>query len=196
MTDEIGEMSAPSLEMAERLLQQGETFLQAQFESAIAADQRAMTMAAFFASVAAAIGAGSIAYWDKSSDLPILVAGLICSGLMAVGACVCLWAARPVDFFYPGTHPECWYGVLDKPLNEVLFGEAQNYQDNIDKNGKFLTQNSKALIYGASLSALAPLIGIGAWLFFMAIFPSSPAAEASDGFHLQSSSDASSHTLP
>jgi hypothetical protein len=193
MMDQAEEIAAPSLEMAERLLQQGETFLQAQFESAIAADQRAMTMAAFFASVAAAIGAGSIAYWDKSVDLPILISGLVCAGLMATGACICLWAARPVDFFFPGTHPECWYGVLDKPLNEVLFGEVQNYQDNIDRNGKFLTQNSRALIVGASLSAIAPMVGMVAWLLFTAIYPFSPAAAALGGSHLRSFSDASSH---
>ncbi|WP_414815684.1 hypothetical protein [Rhizobium sp. IY2] len=196
MTDQNSEMTVPSLEMAERLLQQGETFLQAQFEAAIAADQRAMTMAAFFASVAAAIGAGAIAYWDKSGDLPILIAGLVGSGLMAIGACICLWAARPVDFFYPGTHPECWYSVLNRPLNEVLWGEAQNYQDNIEKNGTFLTQNSKALIYGASLSAVAPMVGIAAWLFFTAIYPSSPAVAALDGSRSPLFLDAYQHSSP
>lgn len=186
----------PSVEMADRVLRQGEIFLRAQFEAAIAADQRAMTMAAFFASVAAAIGAGSIAYWGKSSDLPILIAGLFGSVLMAIGACICLWAARPVDFFYPGTHPACWYGVLDRPLNEVLWGEAQNYQDNIEKNGTFLTQNSKALIFGASLSASAPMIGMAAWLLLAAIYPSSPAVAASDGSHSLLFSGACPHTSP
>jgi hypothetical protein len=175
------ERAAPSLEMAERLLQQGETFLQAQLQSAIAADQRAVTMAAFFASVAAAIAAVAVAYWDKSSDLPMLIAGLIGAGMMAVGACICLWAARPVDFYFPGTHPECWYEVLDKPLEEVLLGEAQNYQDNIDKNEKFLTANGRALKVGAALSAAAPLVGIAVWVLLTLIYPSSPAVAALDG---------------
>ncbi|WP_179213749.1 hypothetical protein [Rhizobium sullae] len=187
------EKSVP-LDMAEKVLHQGELYLQAQFESALASDQRAMTMAAFFASVAAAIAAGAIAYWDKSTEFPILLAGLSGSVLMAVGACICLWAARPVDFYFPGTHPHCWESVLHQPLSEVLWGEAQNYQENIEKNAAFLEQNGKLLSLGAMLSASSPLIAVAIWVLSVAIYPSSPAVAALDGSRSPSSLDASSHT--
>ncbi|WP_165402800.1 hypothetical protein [Rhizobium leguminosarum] len=189
IADEDDHTGSVSLEMAEKVLHQGELFLQAQFESAIASDQRAMTMAAFFASVAAAIAAGAIAYWDKSSDVPILIAGLSGSSLMAVGACVCLWAARPVDFYFPGSHPSCWESVLNRPLNEVLWGEAQNYQDNIEKNAEFLETNGKMLSRGAMLSAASPLIAIAIWVLSAAISPSYPAELVSDDSHSPSSLD-------
>ncbi|WP_164889921.1 hypothetical protein [Sinorhizobium medicae] len=193
LSNDVPEESVP-LDVAEKVLYQGELYLQAQFEAALASDQRAMTMAAFFASVAAAIAAGAIAYWDKSSELPILIAGLSGSALMAVGACICLWAARPVDFYFPGTHPKCWESVLHRPLSDVLWGEAQNYQDNIEKNAAFLEQNGKLLYRGANLSAASPLIAVAIWLLSASIYPSSPAAAASDGSRSPSSVDASSHT--
>ncbi len=197
MNDSVLEASpddAIPLDMAEKVLYQGELYLQAQFASALASDQRAMTTAAFFASVAAAITAGVIAYWDKSAEVSILVAGLSGAALMAVGACICLWAAKPVDFYFPGTHPACWEGVLHRPLNEVLWGEAQNYQDNIEKNAAFLEKNGKLLYRGAMLAAASPLIAIAIWLLLATISPSSPAGAALDGSHSPSSLGASSHT--
>lgn len=197
MIDPVSETppdDAIPLAMAERVLQQGELFLQAQLDSALASDQRAMTTAAFFASVAAAITAGVIAYWDNSAEFAVLIAGLSGAMIMAIGACVCLWAARPVDFYFPGTHPACWEGVIHLPLNEVLWGEAQNYQDNIEKNAALLEKNGKVLYRGAMLAAASPLVAIALWLLFSTIYPSSPAGAALDGSHSPSSVGASSHT--
>lgn len=197
-TDGEMEISTP---VAEQALRQGELYLSAQFQSALAADQRAMTVAAFFATVATAIAAGSIAYWDRTEDVPILVSGLTAAVLMAIGACLCLWTARPVDFYFPGNHPACWADILNRPINEVFWGEALNYQDSIEKNEIFLTSNSKVLYRAAVLAAAAPIIAIGIWLALATIYSSSPEAAISDGSHLQSSSgetlrSSPSHTDP
>jgi hypothetical protein len=186
--------ATPALEMAEAVLRQGELYLQAQLQSAIASDQRATTMAAFFSSMGAAIAAASLAYWDRSGEIAILVAGLSGGILMAAGACLCLWAARPVDFYFPGNHPSCYGEVMHKPLADVICGEAENYQEHIEKNATILQSNSKLVSSGAMASTAAPLIAILIWGIVSAIAPSSPAATASDDSRLQSSEDAPSQT--
>ncbi len=47
-------------EMARQILAQGESYLQAQLQTALASDQRSTTMASILVTVAAAVGAGSI----------------------------------------------------------------------------------------------------------------------------------------
>jgi hypothetical protein len=181
-------------EMASTVLRQGELYLQAQLQSAIASDQRAATMAAFFGSVGTAVAAVTIAYWDKSGDVPILISGLIAAALMAVGACICLWAARPVDFFFPGNHPASWENILGAPIADALHGEALNYQDHIEANAEFLEKNSKMVSKGAMISTAAPLAGIAIWLLASAISLSCPAAKASALSLSQSFEGATSHT--
>jgi hypothetical protein len=178
-------------EMAEQVMRQGELYLQAQLQSALASDQRALTMAAFFGSVGTAVAAGAIAYWDRSSDWPTLLAGLVAALLMIVGACICLWAARPVNFYVPGNHPERWFKVIRKPLFDVMLGEAENYQEHIEANERHLTSAGRAIIGGASLALGAPVIAIVLWVFLASPSSSAPAATDQAETRLSSSSSAS-----
>ena len=186
-----------SLEMADRVLRQGELYLQAQLQSAIAADQRATTMAAFFGTLGSAVVAASIAYWDTTSDLPTLIAGLAGAAFMVSGAGVCLWAARPVNFYFVGNHPQSWFDVLGRPLPEVLLGEAENYQDHIVSNTNLLEYNGTCLKWGAATAVVAPVFDFLFWALLSAIIsPSYSEEKASDEIHLPLSSGESWQSSP
>jgi hypothetical protein len=185
------------IEMAEHVLRQGELFLQAQLQTAIAADQRATTIAAFFGTVGTAVAAATIAYWDGSEDSAVLISGLIGAALMIAGACICLYAARPVDFYFAGNHPSAWLPLRFNPLFDVLLGEAENYQDHIEKNAKFLSTNGRLIGWGAAIAVLAPVVSVLAWFVLSATYSlSSQAEKVRAEIHLLSFLDGTSQSSP
>jgi len=160
--------------MAREIKSQGERFLEAQLQVALASDQRAATMAGIFAAIAAAAIAGSIAYWDKTGSAPVLSSGLAGGVWMMLGVGLCLWAARPVDFYFPGNHPAQWFDLRDDTsLAEALGGEAENYQDRIESNASRLVAMGDRLKLGAVLVGTAPIISV---VMFGVISASSPEA--------------------
>jgi len=149
--------------MAQFIVAQGEKYLQAQMQMAVASDQRAMTMAGVFSAIATATIAGAIAYWDKSASAPILAGGLSGGLCMLLGAAICLWSARQVDFYYPGNEPAHWYASRKDSLPQSLGGEAENYQGHIVANAIVLERCGKTLGAGAAISVAAPLVAVLAW---------------------------------
>jgi hypothetical protein len=150
--------------MARQILSQGEVHMQAQLDVAIAADQRATTASSLFASIAAATTAATLAYWDKSGDLPILIAGISGSAAMGIGAIITLRAANPVDFYLPGNHPRNWYDCRFEPIPAMLGAEAENYQYRIDRNRDVLLANAATFKQGTTLAVAAPLLALGVWV--------------------------------
>ena len=64
-----------NLPMAERILTQGELFMSAQLQAALAADSRATTMAGMFITLALAVIAGGVAWGNSRAGLPYLLGG-------------------------------------------------------------------------------------------------------------------------
>lgn len=149
--------------MVRQIFQQAETYLQAQLQIAIASDARAMTLAGFLVALATALVAASLAYWDKSNSLPVLVGGLAGAAPMVAGAFFAVWAARPLDFYLPGNEPEKWFSVRQENLSEVIGGEAQNYGDHIACNKALIEANASSLILATKCAVAAPVIGAAAW---------------------------------
>jgi len=149
--------------MARQIFEQGQTFLQAQLQVALAADQRATAIAGLFATVGTAAIGGAFAYWDKEADSAILVAGVLTGVGMIAGALRALWAARPVPFNTAGNYPNKWYECRTEPLALMLGAEAENYQACITENEAILKANGAAIRQGATLAVASPLAGTLAW---------------------------------
>ena len=97
-TSELDWAGVPE-DMARRILDLGEKYLESQLQTALSADQRAVTSASIFAGIAAAILAVLVAVWSGDGDnISLLVAGLATAATMTVSAFFCWRAARPVDF--------------------------------------------------------------------------------------------------
>lgn len=149
-------------EMVRFIHEQAEIYLQAQFQSALASDSRATTLASIVASVSAAVFAGCIALWDKL-DTAALWGGMVTASILLVAAIAGAWAARPIDFYMPGTRPKKWYGFVAANRIEMLGYAAEDYQDDILANEEAMVWNQRAIKFGFFLILTAPIAGLIAW---------------------------------
>jgi hypothetical protein len=146
---------------ARQIMAQGETFMQAQLQAAIAADGRATAMAGLYTTLALAVLAAGFGYPDKSA----LMAGLGAGVFLILAALFASWAARPCDFYFPGNQPSQWFGVRTIELPLLLGGEAENYDARIAFNETALASSKRALGRAHVLAVLAPMAGILGGLF-------------------------------
>jgi hypothetical protein len=149
--------------IARFVLTEGEMLLQAQMQSAIASDQRASTAANFLTAVAVAVFAGGLALWDKLAR-DEFAAFMVNAGFLLLGAIAAAWAARPIDFFFPGIRPEQWDGGTLDNLTEMLRGAAEEVQTAIDENEAFMAGNQTALRFSFALAIFGPVAGALVWL--------------------------------
>src|SRR4051794_22851245 len=89
--------------MAREIISRAEIYLQSQLQAGIAADQRAVTLAGMFIATATAIALGVLAVWSTTGDIPLLTSGIVSAGFLTIASGFCMWAARPIDFFFPGS---------------------------------------------------------------------------------------------
>ena len=177
MADEGLDWSEVEEPMARQILTQAETYLQSQLQCAIAADGRATSMAALFVTLAlAALGAG-FGYSNETDKLSPLLAGLASGALLTAAASCAAWAARPIDFFFPGNVPSSWTALRHERLATMLGYEAENLEGHIAANDLALGENQAAIRRAYWLAIAAPLAGAAAWLLPL-ICSSSPVGTA------------------
>ena len=87
-----------------QILSEAESFMAAQLQVALATDQRAITAASIFSAFSTAVVGAAIAYWAQSEDTPLVTALMVAGVLLTAAAFCCFWAARPINFYFPGNH--------------------------------------------------------------------------------------------
>jgi len=153
------------VDKARLILDQGEKYLAAQSQNALAADARALTVSTIFVGFATALYGAAAAYWDSTGTIwSIPAAGFLTGTLMLMGAGMCGYAARPVDFETAGNEPQEWWPWVTLSQSELLGKETENYQTKLEANTDILVANAKWLKRGVSLSSLSPLLGLIFWL--------------------------------
>jgi hypothetical protein len=150
---------------ARQIMMQGETFMQAQLQAAIAADSRATAMAGLYTTLALAVLGAGFGYSDSTDSDSALYAGLFAGVFLIFAAVFANWAARPCDFYLPGNQPSQWFPVKRVALNKLLGGEAENYEARITFNESTLASNKRALERAHIAAILSPISGIAGWLF-------------------------------
>lgn len=146
------------------ILREGETFLDAQLRVAVASDQRAITCANLFLTLAGVLVVATVTYFgvekDSSAVWPIGVG----VAFLVVGALACLQAARPVKFHFPGSHPRVWWDLIKEPnTHELLGAQSENIQADIDENEQVLKANANWLLWGVRIAVLAPIAMLVTW---------------------------------
>ncbi len=166
MTEESVEIdwTGVSEDTARQIMAQGETFMQAQLQAAIAADGRATAMAGLYTTLALAVLAAGFGYFDSADSNPALLAGLFAGIFLIVAAVFAHWSARPCDFYFPGNQPAQWFPVRTVALAMLLGGEAENYDERIAFNEAALGTNKLALERAHIIAILSPVAGIAGWL--------------------------------
>lgn len=150
---------------ARQILALGESYLKAQLQAAIAADQRAVTMTSILSATALAVVGASIAYFQVSKNVPTFAAAIATASVLLFAAACGAWAARPMVFWFPGNTPANWYDVRFGDFITNVGGEAENYSDRISWNNEILAANQSALMLGMVAAILSPVIGAVVWYF-------------------------------
>jgi len=147
-----------SPEVTDFIFYQAERHIEAQLQSGIASDARAISAASTLAPIASVVFAGSFGYWITSSNLPLLVSGLSLGGALLISAYFCFKAAKPVDFYFPGNQPEEWYQCVHEPISESKGGEIENYQSMIEGNAMALERSADLLMRGINIAITSPIV--------------------------------------
>jgi hypothetical protein len=162
--------SAVPLAKARQIFEVGQTHLQAQLQTALAADARATSTAGLFVTLGSAILAAGLSHWQTKGSWSILGAALSAAALFLWAGARAAWAARPVEFYNPGTHPEKWFEAIESELPTLLGGQAEIDDRDIKRNERQLVKNANALKDAFALALLAPVIAFVVWgliaLFF------------------------------
>lgn len=160
-------------ELAQTVLRQGEVFLQTQLQMALAADQRAVTMAAIL--IAASMASFGFAAEQMGGEFPHLrfAFSLALQGVALFGAgALCVMAAWPMTFAVAGADPRNWWSddVTDQSYEECLWRESINYSQRIARNNAAMKRNNKLLRAGLVEAIAAPLVGLAAWKAYPLLF--------------------------
>ncbi len=148
----------------DEIIRLAELQLAAQLSLGVAADQRAMTMASFLASLDAA----AIAFWGVVNptawvSMLVLVIGFALAAGMAAAS------ALPTHWEIAGNEPGNWLDdiVEGDTLHNGKAAMAGFYQDMIRSNADCLSSNSR-LIAGAFVTMIVTLVLAGVALMFQA----------------------------
>lgn len=100
----------------DEIIRQAESRLAAQLTLAVAADQRAMTLASILATGAAALIAWAITL--SAADHKLVPVCVLIGGTIIAAACA-LWSASPVAWDSPGNTPESWVADIAEGKDDL-----------------------------------------------------------------------------
>jgi len=164
-------MSDDAERLAQTILRQGELRLNAQLQTALAADQRSMTAAAILIAVSSAsIGFGVDAFTRAVPVESLGAGGLLTGVLLAVSSVFCVVSGAPTGFYLTGAIPENWWSddVHHRSLAQAIRNESNNYSENIKENKKTLKRNAGWFRAGLLMGVGAPFAGAALWALWQA----------------------------
>lgn len=139
---------------------QSEKYLDAQFQSGVAADSRAITATSIFVGLAAASSAGAGSLIISSQQASAYLAAAFLAVGFSIAAFLCFRAAEPVDFYPAGNQPKQWIPVLGESLYVAKGGEIENYQEMISDNELALDRSARRLRRGVLAALASPAIAL------------------------------------
>ena len=151
------------------ILNLGQAQLQAQLDTALAADARATAMAGLYVTLGLAVLAAGLAVWDNDANTTLLWPAIAAAGLFLVAGARAGWAARPVEFYLPGTHPEKLFECRDDDLATILGGQAEIDDRDLRRNSRQMKKSARALMQAFWTAIAAPIVGFGVWLITVSL---------------------------
>jgi hypothetical protein len=165
MSDAPLDLSAVPSDAIKELHRQGEACLQGTVQLAIAADQRATTLAGIFgAGGIALLAAAATVLAGAHPSLSLLGGAAATSVCFLAGAIFCAYAGRPIDFFVPGYEPRLLAPSATADEAWLLRYATEDIQQRIDANRGVLERSATHLRKAAILALSAPAFGAGMFL--------------------------------
>ncbi|KZE14078.1 MULTISPECIES: hypothetical protein [Sphingomonas] len=132
-----------------------ESLLASQLQTAIAADQRALTFSGLLVAGVAAIIA--VAAGTSRPALPLV----LMATLLGLAAVCSLWSARPTRWFFVGTAPVNWEADLTDPEKTLRRSKAEM----VAHYDSGLYQNAEAIRHAAwAMRSALVLTGAALWV--------------------------------
>jgi hypothetical protein len=161
----------------ERIVDEGQTYLDNQIRLATASDQRSASLAGVFTAAGGALVAGLATISGVETihnPVPLYLGGGVAALMFFAAAGLCVWSASPVGMWLPGGEPGGWYGDVNtkKAYDDSLAEEAENIQDKIVENRTTIESITRFYKWGSRIGVLAPVVGTIVWA--LAAFISSP----------------------
>jgi hypothetical protein len=141
-------LASAKIDTLQEILRQAETYLQAQLTAAIAADQRAMTLAGYLAtSIAVLLGASGALLLATPPNWLLALTGFLVAGLFLRAMRMAIKAGEPSDFEFPGNTPGSWVcDISEKKSLEVSLSEqCAHYHEMSEANRIFMKENGNRL---------------------------------------------------
>lgn len=141
---------------AGELVKHAEDCLAGTIQLAIAADQRAGTMAGIFGAVSVALFAAAATVIDNVDlSAPFIGTALV----LFVATIMCAWSARPVDFYVGGYEPKYLLACANSTVWMKRY-VTEDMQRRIDENRRSLAAAARTFGHGLLVASLSPLVGI------------------------------------
>ncbi len=159
-------LSLADKETLVEIVREAEKHLDAQLASALAADQRALTLASICGAVVAIL-VGALTSMFASENVKFTIYWLPVFGIVfsfVVAMILSIRAVHPTDFHFSGNDPENWIADVKggQTLIQSLAEQAILCSDSIKQNDEIMRANTKkveaaleVLWYGLTLSTLA-----------------------------------------
>ncbi|WP_026986528.1 hypothetical protein [Fodinicurvata fenggangensis] len=162
---EVPDLQDVSEEVVKEALREGELHLQAQLQTALAADQRALVIFSVY-TTAAMILFGTTAGLFQAGGLPLGVGIFLVGAGVALGlAAVYAWRAfRPGHFTLPGNAPEQWYQDFRDAVTlvEARADQLAWLQRAMDRNETDMSRRAESVKASASLAFRASFLAFAA----------------------------------
>jgi hypothetical protein len=149
-------------EVLDEIVREGELRLSSQFETATAADQRALTLIGFqTAAATAAIGASVALLLGKEPHYYFLCVGFFITCGLLVAAFKAMDSVRPKLFGFPGNYPANWFpsewasfatAPHDLSMKRARVEQCCGLDDRIRKNLEILETNAKSVKFSIDIS--------------------------------------------
>lgn len=158
--------SSLSIDVLQEIVRQAELRLQAQFQTTIAADNRAMGVAAALATISVVLMTAAVAALSiKGVGNQIASACSISSAVLLVGVVIAVVSARAIEFNFPGSYPSNWDEEVahGASFKKALSDMANHYDEMLKENNNKM--NEAGFLFNLSLIlSSASMVVAGFWV--------------------------------
>jgi hypothetical protein len=146
------------------LHRQAEVCLGGTIQLALAADQRATTMAGIFgAGAVALLAANATVLAGNNPNVAFIVAASCVAIFLFCAALMCAWAGKPTDFHVGGFEPKL-FAQSASDETWMLRYATEDLQMRIDFNRAVLAASARRLVTGALIAIVSVPAGVAAFV--------------------------------
>jgi hypothetical protein len=165
-SNDLVELERWPKEVLVEIVREGELQVQAQLQTSLAADSRALTIAgACLAAATTLLGAAAALSKSSSPDTFLIMVASALGLVLLLSAGLAVYSARPVPFGFPGNDPANWApaGWREPPkqgqeMKRARIEQAITLQETIEANRKASANNARLIRWALGFAYAGSLV--------------------------------------